>query len=100
MGPRPDKSLSVDRKDNDGGYWCGDCDECVGLGRVMNCRWATRGEQANNRRSNRMLTFNGETLTLAQWAHRHGLPVGLLWERLKRGWDMARSVGTPRRRVA
>ena len=70
------------------------------MGRPANCRWATRTEQANNRRSNRLVTANGETMTLAQWAHRSGLPVGLLWERLKRGWDMTRAIGTPRRRVA
>lgn len=100
MGPRPTPKHSIDRIDNNGGYWCGRCDECADAGRPMNCRWATRTEQANNRRSNRMLTLGNETMTLAQWAHRQCIPVGLLWERLERGWPMERALATPRRRTA
>lgn len=52
MGRRPTEKHTVDRIDNDGGYWCGkeECQECGPISRRPNCRWATRKEQAANRR--------------------------------------------------
>jgi hypothetical protein len=50
LGPRP-AGLSLDRKDNDGGYWCGKCPECLANGWPMNVRWATPEQQRANRRS-------------------------------------------------
>ena len=35
-----------------------------------NCRWITNKEQQNNKRDNVIYTFNGETLTLAQWSEK------------------------------
>lgn len=49
MGERP-VGLTLERKNNDGGYTCGHCEECTGNNWPANCRWATRKEQANNRR--------------------------------------------------
>jgi hypothetical protein len=49
----PPAGKSIDRIDNDSGYTCGQCADCVAHGWVANCRWATAKEQANNRRSNR-----------------------------------------------
>lgn len=48
MGERP-AGKTIDRIDNDGGYWCGKCDECHENGRKPNCRWATPTEQQRNR---------------------------------------------------
>lgn len=50
MGPRPSTAHSVDRRDNDGGYWCGHCGECVLSARPLNCRWVTHLTQARNKR--------------------------------------------------
>ena len=50
MGERPVAELSIDRIDNDGHYSCGRCDECRKQNWPANCRWATRSEQAKNRR--------------------------------------------------
>jgi hypothetical protein len=60
MGERP-VGLSIERIRNDRGY------------SRSNCKWATRIEQNNNSRQNRIFTFQGETLTAAQWAKRVGI---------------------------
>jgi len=55
MGSRPSPLHSIERIDNNKGYEKG------------NCRWATRVEQCNNRRTNRFLTIDGVTRTVAEW---------------------------------
>jgi hypothetical protein len=72
MGPRPSHEYSIDRINNDGDYEPG------------NCRWATDIEQANNKRSKRLITCNGETLTLTAWAKRLGINKSSLHFRLVR----------------
>lgn len=61
MDPRP-PGLQIDRLDNDGGYWCGRCGECVRLGRPANAAWRSRKEQSANRRSIRKLTEERDLL--------------------------------------
>lgn len=85
MGHRPSKDLSLDRKDNDQGY------------SPENCRWATRTEQARNRRSNRLLTIDGDTAPVATWAERSGISRRIITDRLAAGWDARSSVFTPRK---
>ncbi len=50
METRPSRDYSLDRIDNNQGYFCGHCAECVARGRPANCRWATKSEQARNQR--------------------------------------------------
>lgn len=41
------------------------------------------------------VVFQGERRTLSELARAHGLKVGTVWLRLKRGWDLARALQTP-----
>ena len=48
MKEKPE-NRTIDRIDNEGGYWCGKCQECIENGWPFNCRWATIAEQNENK---------------------------------------------------
>lgn len=75
--------LTIERIDNDKGY------------SPDNCRWATRFEQASNKRSNHLYTIDGATDTMTNWARKYGIASTIVFCRLNRGWDEYRALTTP-----
>jgi hypothetical protein len=95
MGPKTTPEHSIDRVNSKGHYSCGTCDHCRRVGAPMNCRWADDDEQANNVSRNRMLTYNGETMTVTDWTRRIGCSPAAIFGRLDRGWTVEQALGTP-----
>lgn len=86
MGERPFPGAEIERKNNALGY-------CK-----SNCVWATRGEQMRNTRRNHILTHDGESLPLTDWATRRGIHPGTVNSRLRGGWTVADALTIPVRK--
>ena len=83
MGEHPD-NMSLDRIDNNGNY------------NPSNCRWASRSEQQRNTRNNHMITYNGITKCLPDWADKTGICSSTIRSRLRiLGWTVADALTTP-----
>lgn len=81
LGEKPGPGYSLERIDNDRGYEPG------------NVRWATTKEQARNRRSSRMIEYNGQMMTMAQACEEAGLPYQRVLQRInKLGWSVEEAL--------
>lgn len=83
MGDVP-TGLTLDRYPNNNGNYD-----------PTNCRWSTWEQQQNNRRDTIKIKFDGETLSVAQWARRIGISAAGLRYRLSNDWPMAMALTFP-----
>ncbi len=67
------KDLTIDRIDVNGNYT------------PFNCKWSTKTEQQQNKRTNIFITFNNKTLNISQWAKELNVPYYRIQSRLKKG---------------
>lgn len=82
MGPRP-CGKSLDRIDNNKGYYAG------------NCRWATPKEQARNTRINVLIEYDGKKMCLDDWALESGIQAGTIRNRIHSGWTVKDALTAP-----
>lgn len=76
-------NLTIDRIDNNGNY----CPE--------NCRWISNSKQQLNKRTNRIVTHNGRSMPLSEWAKITGLKWKTLQGRLDSGWPTDKALTAP-----
>jgi len=75
--------MTIDRIDSYKGY------------SPSNCRWATNKEQANNKRNNVRIEFNGVHKTITMWAESVGLPKTAVRARIRLGWEIKDALTFP-----
>jgi hypothetical protein len=95
IGKKPSPKHSLDRRDNNGNYSCGQCEECKANGWPTNVYWATPEEQRNNQERCHYITINGVTKTRVQWRKENGLDEVTVYYRLKMGWSEQDAVTIP-----
>lgn len=85
VGQKPGPGHSLDRRNNDRGYYPG------------NVRWATRAEQARNTRQTRLIDVCGVEIPLVDAVRRWGqVPYTATQQRLRRNWSSHDAIFVPK----
>lgn len=79
--------LTIDRIDYTGNY------------EPSNCRWISIKEQAANKSSVRLISFNGETHTIPEWSRIMGINYKCLYSRISTGWSIEDAFTKPIRQI-
>lgn len=82
-----EKDTTIDRIDNNKGYF------------KDNCRWVTRSEQGKNRRNVTLHFIDNRQDTVAGWAKKYGIRKHTVYGRMKKGWGLKEALETPLQRT-
>ena len=86
MGERP-RNTTIGRINHNGNY-----EKC-------NCRWETPKQQANSKKTNRLIAYGSEIYTFSQLAEKAGLRQDTFTKRIDSGWSVEKAVTTPLKKL-
>ncbi|MBE6943840.1 MAG: hypothetical protein E7453_06220 [Ruminococcaceae bacterium] len=75
------EDLSIDRIDNDMGYF------------PDNCRWVSKKVQNSNKSNNIFITISGQTKTLSDWCRQYNCEYDTVRSRIRIGWSVEEALG-------